>query len=195
MRGRDGGLVQRIGDAGELILQSRAHEVVAVVHHQRDARLILLIDPPRILRRNNDCALNLAIAHVVHCRLLVVIIDGLEGAHVGADGIEGLADLQRLRASVLIDQAESGVANLSAKCIAQHDELHQRENHRRHHQRRRAEKLAHLAFDNRQHAVHGCIPGRGGMTKRKPSPVRRATGARCSGRTRRRARCFAPRAI
>ncbi len=39
-------------------------------------------------------------------------------------------------ASVLIDNSKPGIANLSAKRVAQDDELHQRENHGRQHQRR-----------------------------------------------------------
>ena len=35
--GRHRGLVQSVGDVSDLVLQRGAHEVVAVIHHQRDA--------------------------------------------------------------------------------------------------------------------------------------------------------------
>ena len=84
----DHGIVQRVGNLGERVLERRAHEIVAVIHHQRDLRPVLLVNPAGILRRNNDGALDLSVAHVFHRLLLVGVIDGQEGAHVGADRIE-----------------------------------------------------------------------------------------------------------
>ena len=79
--------------------------------------LVLLVHAARVLRRNDDRALDLAVAHVFPRRLLVVVVDGDEGAHVGAHGIERLADLERLRAAVLIDHAEPRVAILPPKAL------------------------------------------------------------------------------
>ena len=62
----DRGIVQRIGDLGQRVLERRAHEVVAVVDHQRDLRLVLFVHPAGILRRNDDGALDLSVAHIFH---------------------------------------------------------------------------------------------------------------------------------
>ena len=98
--------------------------------------MVLLIDAARILRWNDDSALDFTVAHIFHSFPVVVVIDGDEGANIGPNGIEGLTDFQRLRPAVLVHNAELGVANLSAEGVAQHNQLHQRKYHRRHHQRR-----------------------------------------------------------
>ena len=122
--------------------------------------MVLFVHAAGILRRNDDRALDLAVAHVFHRLLIVVVVDGLKVRDVGPDGVEGLADPYRLRAAVLIDHAQLRVPDLAAEGVAQNDQLHQRKHHRHQHQRRRAEELAHLAFDDGHHSVHGCIPGR-----------------------------------
>ena len=68
-------------------------------------RRILRVDAARILRRNDDCRIDLAGAHVFARLLLVVVGDGGEGADVDGDGVKGLADLDRLRAVVVVDDA------------------------------------------------------------------------------------------
>jgi hypothetical protein len=161
----DGGLVQSLGDIGQFLLERRAHEVVAVVDDQRDLRAVLLVHAARILRRDNHSALDFSVANVVARAGLVVVVDGQEGAHVGAHRVESLPDLQRLRATILIDDTEARIFYLAAERIAQHDELHQRKNHGRQHQGGRAEELAHFALDNRHHPIHGLNPGACGMTK------------------------------
>ncbi len=63
-----------------------------------------------------------------------MVVDRHKCAHVGADGVEGFADLEGLSAAVLVDEAEAGVANFAAEGVAQHDQLDQRKDHRRQHQ-------------------------------------------------------------
>src|SRR5581483_11057624 len=99
----------------------RTHEVVAIVDDQSDARMILFVHVLRVLRRNNDGALQFAITHVLDCLLLVRVVDRDEGADIGANGIEGLTDSQRLRTAVLVYESDPGVVNLSAERVAQDD--------------------------------------------------------------------------
>ena len=96
--------------------------------------MIIFIHSARILRRNNDRALYVAVAHVLHRPFVVVVINGKEGANIGAHRIKRFADLQSLRAAVLIDDAEFCVANLSSKGVTQDDELNQGEDHGHHHE-------------------------------------------------------------
>src|SRR5581483_9546686 len=159
------GLVQSRGQLGQALLERRTHEVVGVIDHQGDARVVLFVDSPRVLWRNDDCALDFAVTDILHGLLVVIVVDGHEGADIGAHRIESFANLQRLSTAVLIDQSHLGIANLAAKGIAQHNELHQWKDHRHQHQGGGAEELAHLALDDGQHAIHGCNPGRGGITK------------------------------
>ena len=88
----DHGIVQRVGDLGQLILERGAHEIVAVVHHQCDLRLIMLVHLAGILRRNNHRALDLSVAHIFHRLFRIAVVERLEGPHIGADGIERFAD-------------------------------------------------------------------------------------------------------
>src|SRR5262249_16856405 len=145
--------------------QGGAHEVVGIVDYQSNARMILLIDSPRILRGNDDCALDLSVAYIFHRLFVVVVVDGHEGSDVGAHRVEGLADLECLRAAVLVHQPYLGVANLAAEGVPQDDQLHQGKYHRHQHQGGRTEELAHFALDDSQHSIHGCNPGLGGITK------------------------------
>src|SRR4029077_9375910 len=102
----------------EFVLERGTHKVVAVVDDQRDARLVLLVNPPRILWRNNYSALDLAVANVFHCSLLIVVVDRHKCAHVGVDGIKRFADLEGLSAAVLVDEAEARVTNFAAEGVA-----------------------------------------------------------------------------
>src|ERR1017187_1583036 len=164
--------------------------------------MVLFVNPPRELGRDDHGAVELAVAYVLYGLFLVAIVNRDEGANVRAHGIKSFANLQRLRASVLIDDGEARVANLPAERIAQDDELYQRKNHGREHERRRTEKLAHLALDNGHHSVHFFNPGRfmaaapaaAASRRHMPSAVRRATAGPCSARIHRPASCSAPRA-
>src|SRR5580700_576265 len=116
--------------------------------------MVFFVHSTRELWRDDYRAFELSVAHIVHRLLFAVVIHRDEGANVGAYGVERLANPQRLRASVLVNNGEPGVANLSAERVAQDDELHQRKNHGRQHQRRRTEELAHFALDNGHHSIH-----------------------------------------
>ena len=91
---------------------------VAVVHDQRDAGVVLLIRARQKLRRDNDRTFQLAVAHILHGLLVAVVIDGDEGANIGAHGVECFANPQGLRSAVLIDDGDTGIMDLSAKRVA-----------------------------------------------------------------------------
>src|SRR5580700_2815830 len=122
--------------------------------------MVFFVHSTRELWRDDYRAFELSVAHIVHRLLFAVVIHRDEGANVGAYGVERLANPQRLRASVLVNNGEPGVANLSAERVAQDDELHQRKDHGRQHQRRRTKELAHFALDNSHHSVHRIQPER-----------------------------------
>src|ERR1019366_3836366 len=168
--------------------------------HHSNLRMVLLVNPSRELGRDDHGAVELAVAYVLYGLFLIAIVNGDEGANVRAHGIKSFANLQRLRASILIDNGEACVANLPAKSIAQDNELYQRENHGRKHERWRTEKLAHLALDNGHHSVHDFNPGRfmaaapaaAASQRHRPSAVRHATAGPCNARIHRPAWCSAP---
>ena len=164
-RGLDIGIIQRRGQFAEFLLQGRAHEVVGVVHHQRNPRMVLLINAARVFRRNNDGAVQLSGAHVFHRLLVAVVRHRKKRLRIGLHCRQRLAHLHRLRTMVLIDNPEPRLFDLAAECVAQHDKLHQGKDHGDQHQRGRAKELAQLALDNCPHPVHGRIPGRSGITK------------------------------
>ena len=163
-RGCDVRLVQSVGERGHAFFERRTHEVVAVVDDQRNPRMILLIDHLRILRRNDHGAIDLSVAHVFPRLHFVVIGNRHKCARRCPHRIERFLDADGLGAMILVYDSHLRVANLSAKRVAQHDQLHQGKDHRHHHQGRGTEELAHLALDNCQRTIHGCIPGRCGMT-------------------------------
>ena len=61
---RDHRLIERIDQRLHLALDAAAHDLVGVVDHQPDARRILRIHPPRVLRGNDHRRIHLAGAHV-----------------------------------------------------------------------------------------------------------------------------------
>src|SRR5271157_1012033 len=156
-------LVQGVRHFSHLVFERRTHEVVAVVHDQRDPRMILLVHHLRVLRRNNHRSLNLPVAYVLPRLHFVVIRNRNKRPRIRPHRVKRFLDPDRLRPMILIHDPHLCVADLSAKRIPQHDQLHQRHHHRHHHQRRRPEKLAHLALDNRHHPVHGRNPGLSGI--------------------------------
>ena len=148
------GSIQRLHQAGKFVFQRGAHDVVGVVDDERDAGMILLVNAARVFRRNDDGAVELAGAHVFHGLLVAVVGNGSEGVRVGLDRGQSFANFHRLRALILIDDAEACVLDLAAEGVAQHDELDQWKHHGYQHQRRRAEEFAQFALDNGPHSIH-----------------------------------------
>ena len=126
MRGETVGWLSELVRSDSSDSTAGADEVVAVIHDQRDARMILLIHAARKLRRNDHRAFQLAVAHILHGLLVAVVGDGNEGTNVRADRVESFANPQRLRAAILVDNGNAGVANFSAERVTQNDQLHQR---------------------------------------------------------------------
>src|SRR5579872_1372705 len=116
--------------------------------------MVIFVNSPRELRGNDDCPLQFAVANILDCLLLVVVVNRNKGANVSANGIESFAYFKRLRASILVDNAEPGVANFAPESVAQNDELNQGKDHGCEHQRGRAEELPHFALDNGHHSIH-----------------------------------------
>src|SRR5579862_3200464 len=135
--------------------------------------MILFVNPARILRRDDDCTLQLSIAHIFHSLLFAVVVYWEKGANVSTNGIEGLADAQRLRAAILIDDGDFSIANLASECVAQNNELRQWHDHRSHHERRRAEELAHFALNDGHHSIHSFS-----LASRLQRPLRHYEGIR-----------------
>ena len=210
MRGETVGWLSELVSVREFRFHRGTHEVVAVVDDQRDARMVFLVDTPRELRRDDHRAFQFPVAHIFHGLPVAVVGDRHEGSNVRPHGIECFANLQSLRTAVLVDDGNPGIANFSAKRVAQNDQLHQRKDHRRQHQRRRTKELAHLALDNGHHPIHpndshislclsvvnshGCNPGRCGITNAYAFVIHPAAVCPCNARRRRRASCSAPRA-
>ena len=159
------GAVSAVDQRLHLGFKAAGGELVGVIDDQADAGRILRVDAARVLRGNDDGGVDLAGAHIFAGLHLVGVLDGGEGLDVDGDGVEALADLDGLRAVIVVDDGDVRADDLAAEGVA-HDEQLQDRHHQRHdHQRGRAEELAHLALDNGEHSVHGCAPGRGGMVK------------------------------
>jgi len=86
--------------------------------------MVLFVDPPRKLRWDDDCAVELSVAHVFDSFFLVAVVNGYEGANVRAYRIKA-RESSAPACAVLIDDSEPGVANLAAERITQNDELYQ----------------------------------------------------------------------
>ena len=129
----DNGSIQGIHQGLHLRFETSAHGLIAVVDHQANRRRIAGQDAARILRRDDDCPVDFARAHIFPRLLLIVIGDGGEGADIDGNGVKGLFDFERLRAAIVIDNAHARAANLAAKSVAEDHQLHQRESHRDHH--------------------------------------------------------------
>src|SRR6185503_6252797 len=71
------------------------------------------------------------------------------------NGARQLADLHSRHAVILIDDRHLEVLDVSAKGIAEHHQLDDREDHRDHNQHRAAAEPPHLAFDDGQCSLHG----------------------------------------
>ena len=163
--GLDDRRVERGDNRLHLAFDGAGAELVGVIDDQADDGLVLGIDAAGVLLGDDDCGVDLAGAHVFAGLHLVVVLDGGEGLDVDGDGVEGLAQLDGLRAVIVIDNSDALAGDLSAEGVA-HDEQLQDGHHQRHdHQHGRAEKFAHLALDDGKHSTHGFIPGRGGSVK------------------------------
>ena len=107
-----------------------------------------------------------------------------------------LAHAHRRHAVVLIDDGDLQVLDVAAERVAEHDQLHDREDQRHDDQHRAAPEPPQLALDDGPGASHRSAPPRdeaGAVHRRRPA-ARRAGRGRCSARTRRRASCSAPTA-
>jgi hypothetical protein len=163
-RGRGLGLVERRDQLLHFVLQRGGHELIAVVDDHAKLGILSGVKAARKLRRNDERAFEASLANVFAGADLVGVRHGAEGADVGLHGVESLIDAHCLGTVILIDDGYAGIADFSTEGVAEDDELHERHDHGGDHECRGAEKLAHLALDDGEHSIHGCIPGRGGIT-------------------------------
>ena len=129
--GLNGGSVERIDERLHLGLDAAADELVGVIDDHAQFGRVAGEHAARILRGDDDDAGELAGAHIFDGLALVAVLSGGEGADVGGDGVEGLVHFDGLDAVVVVDDADGGVADFSAECVSEDDELHQRQHHRR----------------------------------------------------------------
>ena len=105
--------------------------------------------------------------------------------------------LHRRHAVILIDDRQLQVLDVAAEGVAEHDQLHEREDHRHDDQHRAAPEAPQLAFDDGQGSYAWLSPPAimNGTVLRPTAPAaRRAARGRCSARTRRPASCSGPTA-
>ena len=73
--------------------------------------------------------------------------DDVGGAARGYS-VETLPDITRRGCVVLVHHGYLDPRDLPTEGVAEHEELHKREDHRAHHQRRTAEEFPHVALDD-----------------------------------------------
>ena len=173
--GLDGGGGERRDHELHFSFERAGGELVGVIGDEADDGRVLRVDAARILGGDDDRAVDFPGAHVFANLLLVLVVDGGEGFDVDGDGIEGLAEFDRLRAVVVIDDADACADDFASEGVAHDDQLHEGHHQGHDHQGGRAEELAHLALDDGEHSAHGWAPGLGGMVK--------AAGLTCSSRS------------
>ena len=134
-------------------LQNRArYELVGIVLHKSNARAIAVVEALRkILGHVNDRA-DITVAKVFVRLFRGIIINHVKGARSGGNPVKHFTNLLRFRRIVHIHESDLDAGHLAAKCVAQHDQLHQRKNHGSHHQGRAAEEFAEIALDQRPYA-------------------------------------------
>ena len=119
-----------------------------------DARVQSSKNLARKLRRNVEQRVDPAIAQIAHGDAFIVVGNRVERGSVDGDGLAHLAHFNRGDAVVLIDDTHMKMFDLSAKGVAEHDQLHQRHDDRNDHQHRAAPEAAKIAFNDGPDSVH-----------------------------------------
>ena len=153
---REDGPVQAVLELLDALENAAGGEGVRVVFDKSNARVFVAQDALGKIGRDIDHRLQKAGLEIGHGLGKVCIFREVKGLGILHDGVQPRAHLPGLRAGVFVHQRHPHLRDLSAKGIAQHHKLHQRENHGRHHQRRIAEKLPHVAFDQSKSVTHCC---------------------------------------
>src|SRR5262249_16931537 len=100
-------------------------------------------------------SIDFSIAQIVKRKHYVVISDCIEGSRVSGDCLEHLFEFYHLETMIHIHDTDLEMLHFAAKCVAQHDELHERQNHRDENKRQTSPETPQVAFDDDQDAVHG----------------------------------------
>src|SRR6202795_1548831 len=153
----DSGRVQLIDHLLDALEERAGNELVGIVLGECDSRAVVLVITARKIIRNLDHTTKEPGAKIIHGACDGIVLHDAKRFRASRDSMEHFTDLAGLRRLILIYNANHGVMDLPAKGIAEHDELHERENHRAHHQGGAAQKLPHVAFDQSRDAkqLHG----------------------------------------
>ena len=179
-------LVERGDDAVHRRPERGEDEVVGVVGDQGDAWRVALQRTAREAGRNDQGAVDPAVAQVRQRRAAVRVVHEVDRVRARRHRVRQLADADRRHAVVLIDDGQLEVLDVAAERIAEDDQLHEREDHRHDDQQRAAPEPAHLTFDDRHGSVHSGPPNHERTVHRRRRLQRVAQRpARCSARTRR----------
>ena len=109
----------------------------------------LASDAAREVRRNRQHAVDAAVAQIVERLPLVGVVDDVEGPRAGRRRRRASSrTLHRRHAVILIDDGQLQVLDVAAEGVAEHDELHERKDHRHDDQHRAAAEAPQLAFDD-----------------------------------------------
>ena len=84
----------------------------------------------------------------------VAVGDRLERSGIGRHRLEHFFEFDGRHAVILIHHANLKILDFAAKRIAQHDQLHQRHDHRNDDQRRAAAETPQVAFNDGPDAMH-----------------------------------------
>ncbi len=168
-RRRDRRRVVGADEAADDAGHRRRDEGVGVVFDERDSRVVLREHAPREVRRDGQHAVQLAVAQVPQRGSLVAVVDGVEGPRARRDRLAHLLDVHGGDAVVGRHDPELQVLDVAAEGVAEHDQLHEREDHRDDDERRAAAEAPHLTFDDGEGSLHGDLAMECRMDMKKSS--------------------------
>ncbi len=115
--GLDDGGGERVDERLHLGLDAAGAELVGVIDDQADDGRVLRVDAAGVLSGDDDGGIDFAGAHVFAGLHLVGVLDGGEGLDVDGDGVEGFAELDGLRAVVVVDNRDAAPTILPPKAL------------------------------------------------------------------------------
>src|SRR5580704_6995381 len=96
---------------------------------------------------------------IIDCARKRIVPDHAERLWARGDSVEHLLDPARLDGMIFVDEGNVGILDLSAEGIAKHHQLHERKNERTEHQRRAAEELPQVPFNQCRYAIQLHLSG------------------------------------
>src|SRR5688572_23026189 len=104
-------------------------------------------DPPREVGWNRQHAIHAAVPEIAERRTLIAVVDQIEHTVAGRDRVGELPYPDGWNAVILVDDRDPQVLHVAAERIPEHDELHDREDHRDDNQHGAAPEPPHFPFD------------------------------------------------